>query len=60
MSDEADDTQARLEIEERLVREAIRYELPEGEAGECDYCGESSPRLINGACASCRMKYRLP
>lgn len=34
--------------------------LEAGEAGECDRCGEESKRLIRGACAPCRDKYRLP
>mgnify|MGYP000064796435 CR=1 FL=1 len=25
-----------------------------GEPGECDYCGNDSLRLVNGACARCR------
>jgi hypothetical protein len=35
------------------------YQLPAGEPGECDRCGEWSGRLINGACAPCRDRYRL-
>lgn len=34
--------------------------IPAGEPGDCDYCGEHSPRLVNGNCARCRDKYRLP
>ncbi len=34
--------------------------IPAGEPGDCDLCGEWSQRLVNGACAPCRDKYRLP
>ncbi len=35
-------------------------DIQPGEPGECDLCGEESGRLINGACAPCRDKYKLP
>lgn len=34
--------------------------IPAGKPGECDMCGEWSGRLVNGVCAPCRDKYRLP
>lgn len=34
--------------------------IPAGTPGDCDLCGEWSQRLVNGACAPCRDKYRLP
>lgn len=34
--------------------------IPEGHAGDCDLCGEHSMRLVDGACAPCRDKYKLP
>jgi len=60
--DEAD--RAAPEIE-RALAEALRNvclhaDLPVGEQGECDLCGEWSGRLIGGACAPCRDKYHLP
>lgn len=33
--------------------------IPPGNPGECNLCGEESGRLIGGACAPCRDKYRL-
>lgn len=33
--------------------------MAKGEPGPCDFCGEDSPRLVKGACAPCRDKYRL-
>ena len=35
-------------------------DIPPGEPGECDLCGEWSGRLIGGACAPCRDKHKLP
>ena len=34
--------------------------MPEGSPGDCDLCGEWSGRLVNGACAPCRDRHRLP
>lgn len=31
-----------------------------GTPGDCDLCGEWSARLIRGACAPCRDRYKLP
>ena len=31
-----------------------------GEPGDCDLCGEWASRLVGGACAPCRDRYRLP
>lgn len=45
-----------------FAEQAIRYkaaQIPAGEAGECDHCGEPSGRLVGGACAFCRDKYHL-
>jgi len=43
-------------VEEELQRtiNAVRADIPPGVEGECDFCGEHSLRLINGACAPCR------
>ena len=37
----------------------LNAKLKPGYAGDCDMCGEWSSRLINGACAPCRDKYKL-
>ena len=34
--------------------------LASGVAGDCDICGEWSGRLIQGVCAPCRDKFKLP
>lgn len=39
-----------------VIRRAIA-DMPAGEAGECDFCGESFARIVNGACGRCRDKY---
>ena len=31
-----------------------------GAPGECELCGEWTGRLIRGACAPCRDRYKLP
>lgn len=35
-------------------------QIPAGIAGDCDLCGNWSGRLVGGACAPCRDRYRLP
>jgi hypothetical protein len=44
---------------EAQIRRAAAL-IPAGNAGECDLCGEWSGRLVGGACAPCRDKYKLP
>lgn len=58
--DEAD--RAELYIESVIddhVKEAMRRaaEIPIGEAGECDSCGEFFTRLVDGMCGRCRDKF---
>lgn len=50
-----------LFLEEARIK-TIRAQavIAPGVAGECDYCGEHSPRLIHGACAPCRDRKKLP
>ena len=63
MADEADKTADRMEIEDAANIAAIRRkaaEIPKGKPGECDLCGEDMPRLINGVCAPCRDRHKLP
>ena len=35
-------------------------QIPAGEPGECDLCGEWTGRLVKGVCAPCRDRMRLP
>lgn len=41
------------------VKEAMRRaaEIPVGEAGDCDSCGEFFTRLVDGRCGRCRDKF---
>jgi hypothetical protein len=53
---------AQTERERSVNVSAIRRaaeEIPDGEPGECERCGEGSLRLVFGACARCRDKYKL-
>ena len=63
MADEADKTADRMEVEEAANIAEIRRkanEIPKGVPGICDLCGEDMPRLINGVCAPCRDRHKLP
>jgi len=33
--------------------------IPAGSPGVCDWCGEESGRLVKGACAPCRERFKL-
>lgn len=62
MADEIDAAQLReLEDTNRAVHAARMTcaAIPEGDPGECGWCGEIKERLVGGACATCRDKYKL-
>jgi RNA polymerase-binding transcription factor DksA len=46
---------------ERAIADAraVAAAIPAGTPGECERCGQDSPRLVGGACAPCRTRYRL-
>lgn len=59
MADEVDRANAYMEEAlERAIAEA-RGDIPAGEPGYCELCGEHSGRLIKGVCAPCRDRYGL-
>lgn len=63
MADEVDQANDRAEADtERAIAtaRAIAARVPVGNEGDCDICGEWSGRLVGGACARCRDKWRLP
>ncbi len=62
MADEADRAASEVDrhLAESLRIQATRAKLEPGVPGECDMCGEYTQRLINGACAPCRDRYKLP
>ena len=33
--------------------------IPQGQQGECELCGNWSGRIVRGACAPCRDKWKL-
>lgn len=60
MPDEIDLAQER---EAFATADAIRRaakDIPPGEPGECEMCGEDSLRLVNSVCAPCRDQRKLP
>ena len=65
MADDADRAGDEMETLERLRNSrfqdpSTKYVIPEGDSGDCELCGEWSARLVGGACAPCRDKYKLP
>jgi hypothetical protein len=63
MTDIIDHANDRAEHDTARVVDAARARassIPVGDPGECDLCGEWSGRLVDGHCAPCRDKYRLP
>jgi hypothetical protein len=59
VADEVDRAQVLEETQREMAIRAARGEIAEGVAGECEYCEKESPRLVGGACARCRDKFRL-
>lgn len=63
MADEIDQQLERDTVLEEANIKRIREQaakIPVGNPGECDLCGEWSGRLVNGVCAPCRDKHKLP
>lgn len=63
MSDLADKAQGIVEMENEEKLGSIRKaasQIPEGEPGECEYCGYDFIRLVGGACGRCRDIHGLP
>jgi hypothetical protein len=59
MADEADIANDYVERVREAAMRTPRPQMAKGEPGECEWCGEDSPRLVRGACARCRDKYNL-
>lgn len=57
--DDVDTTQARSELEEKLIAKAIRYEIEPGLSGICSMCDMPSKRLVRGVCSPCRDEFKL-
>lgn len=60
----ADQFDIASDIEEQHRQQALaarpKFVFEPGVAGDCDFCGEWSGRLVAGACAPCRDTYKLP
>lgn len=61
MPDEIDKAQEyeSMMTEAAILQARAKSEIVKGDPGECEFCGEWSGRLVNGACAPCRDKYKL-
>lgn len=62
MSDDADISEIRSQVTLNASLTEIRLKaanIPLGHPGECNMCGNSYLRIVNGACARCRDKYKL-
>lgn len=63
MADEVDrqlECDAMLDAANLKAVRDMAQQIPVGQPGECELCGEWSGRLVRGACAPCRDKYGLP
>lgn len=62
MTDQIDDANDIADLTRESAVNGIRNkaaQIPKGKPGECDLCGEYSGRLVDGACAPYRDKYKL-
>lgn len=60
----ADQFDIAADLEELHRQQALanrpKQEMQPGVEGDCEFCGYWSGRLVQGACAPCRDKYKLP
>ena len=61
MSDDVDiaSDRTQLAIDAKVKQISDAAKLDPGVEGDCDLCGQWTSRLIDGACASCRDRYKL-
>lgn len=62
MPDEFDAVQERIDAatDNAVAEIRSKAKLEPGIEGECELCGEWMLRLVAGACAPCRDRYKLP
>lgn len=61
MTDEFDNaSELEQKYRDAAIEKARGKPLDPGKPGDCEMCGEWSGRLIEGACAPCRDRYKLP
>lgn len=58
--DQANDRAAEFIGDREAAIRRAAADIPAGESGDCEFCGRWTSRLVGGACAPCRDKYRLP
>jgi hypothetical protein len=54
MADDIDRANDYAEAMREAALKTVSADITEGKPGECDWCGEYTPRLVNNACARCR------
>jgi len=54
MADDIDRANEYAELLREQALKAPRPEMAKGKPGECEWCGEESPRIVKGYCARCR------
>ncbi len=59
MSDIADNADREIDLTIRAARLLAAKPMAKGVPGECELCGEDSPRLVFNVCPPCRDKYHL-
>jgi hypothetical protein len=60
--DDADKAEGLIEARQKEGLAAARRaaaDMPKGEPGDCELCGEWSGRLVRGVCAPCRDRFKL-
>lgn len=62
MSDDVDiaNDRSAITIDKAVTEIRNKAKLDPGSEGKCELCGEWMLRLIGGACAPCRDRYKLP
>lgn len=58
--DRANDRAAEITADREAEIRRAAAAIPTGEPGDCEICGAWSGRLVDGHCAPCRDRYRLP
>lgn len=62
MADIADSADEVIEIgiaDKLAANKKLVQSIPQGCAGNCEWCGEYFTRIVDGACGRCRDKYKL-
>ena len=60
MADDIDRANEYVDKLREAALQAPRPEMPKGEPGECDWCGERNLRIVKGYCPPCRDELGFP